>query len=74
MKKEREQYGIDVDESVFDETFWNSNPDVFFRTHPRIQKQDVLDVDERIRNICYRKHYRGQLAYRRAFLLDEERS
>lgn len=42
--KEREKYGINIDESMFDNICWTSNVEIFFKTHPNINYNIISNV------------------------------
>lgn len=44
----REEYKIDVDESVFDDPLWIVNRECFMRTHPTVTADDILEVHKLI--------------------------
>ena len=48
---ERENYGIRVDESIFDEPLWFIDKEYFMKSHPNITMDDVRAVEELIE--CY---------------------
>ncbi|WP_303865127.1 hypothetical protein [Alkalibaculum bacchi] len=46
--KVRHKYGINVDESIYDDPLWMRNEDTFRKTHPRISDELFQYVDRRI--------------------------
>lgn len=66
--EEKEKYGIEVDESMFDDLLWYGSSDYFFKTHPLITMEDVLQVEKRLGDMQLRG---GTVAYRRRIGMEE---
>ena len=49
--KDRDYYGIVVDESIYDDPMWFRDRSLFFRTHPRLSEEAVNRVEDRIAEI-----------------------
>lgn len=48
---EKEKYGININESVFDDILWMTNRELFFRTHPLVDINMVKRVEKRVQNM-----------------------
>lgn len=46
---ERQNYGIEVNESIFDDPLWFINREYFMETHPNIEIKDIRAVEELIK-------------------------
>jgi hypothetical protein len=44
----KEEYGINIDESVFDNALWFRNRNLFYAVHPLICEDDIRKLEERI--------------------------
>lgn len=66
--EEKEKYGIEVDEGMFDDLLWYGSSDYFFKTHPLITMEDVLQVEKRLGDMQLRG---GTVAYRRRIGMEE---
>lgn len=44
----KEEYGINIDESVFDDALWFRNRNLFYLVHPLICEDDIRKLEERI--------------------------
>ena len=65
---QKESFGIDVGEDMFDDILWYADNDYFFRTHPQICMENILQVERRIGDMQRRG---GTVAYRRRIGNDE---
>lgn len=66
--KEKDQYGIDVGEDMYDKMLWYGDSGYFFKTHPLISMDDILAVEKRLGEMQRRG---GTVAYRRRIGMEE---
>jgi len=48
MWKERESYGITINEQMYDDILWIAKEDNFYRSHPLVSEEMVIQAHERI--------------------------
>ncbi|EHJ01786.1 Radical SAM domain protein [Clostridium sp. DL-VIII] len=53
---QREKYNIDVDETIYDDPLWVSSKEIFYKVHPKISKDEVKRVEERIIKLTKLSH------------------
>lgn len=66
--KQRKEYQIDLDETLFDQILWYGSSEYFVKSHPLITFEDVLKVEQRVAMM----QTKGLVAYRRCLGIEDE--